>query len=137
MEESLSEYYYKQLENSSNKVPILIGFYKALFDIENVDSSAYKYFARLQHIYGYRLVYFALLDCADMQDTLDHERVGRLISYFCKKRLMEKINPIDTVSLEALAKKNLKELTRKRNLKIPQVDFEEKNEVHPHEYGDS
>ena len=121
MEESLSEYYYRQLKESKDTIPTMVNFYKSLFEIVDVDSSIYQTFGRLINIYGKELIFFSLLDCADVKDLEDPSNIRNLISYFAKKRLEERYIFDKAIDLTDFSKKNMRKMGRKRRLKIPKV----------------
>lgn len=125
MEEPIAEYYLEQLNKDTNPVKVLVNFYSSLFDIED-RTNLYKSFARLYKIYGAETLYFALLDCADMEN-INFKSITRLISYFAKKRLNNKFQFQNEISLEKLARDNLEQMSRKRRIKLPDP-FEEEDE---------
>jgi hypothetical protein len=125
MEKPVAEFYLEQLKKDTNPVKVLVNFYSTLFDITD-KTNLYRSFARLYKIYGAELLYFALLDCADL-DNINFNSITRLISYFCKKRLNERFNFQTEISLEKLAEENIKKMSKKRRIKIPEP-FEDENE---------
>lgn len=122
MEQSIAEYYIEKLNESTNPVEVLVGLYKTLFNIDNVDSSFYRVIARLYNIYGKEILFFSLLDCADIEE-INFTSIARLISFFAKKRLESKYNIRTEANLQPLVEKVIK-LRKKRRIKIPQP-FEE------------
>lgn len=123
MEESLSEIYLDKLNKSENPIKVLVEFYKAIFELDNIDSNLYKIFARLYKIYGKEILFFSILDCSDIEE-INFSSITRLISYFAKKRLQAKYDYSSMNYLDPLASKVLSELSKKRRIKIPQP-FEE------------
>jgi hypothetical protein len=118
MDESIAKYYFDELQKASNPVQTLVNFYMALFET-SVSTNTYKIFGRLVKIYGWKIIYFSLLDCS-MVDSLDLTSIHRLIHYFAKKYIAadNKNLPDD---LNDLAEKNMKTLTKERRLKIPDI----------------
>lgn len=123
METPVAEFYLEQLKKDTNPVKVLVNFYSALFDIDD-KKSLYRSFARLYKIYGAEILYFALLDCADLEE-INFNTVTRLISYFAKKRLKEKFSFQTQISLEKLAEDNIKQMNKKRRVRIPEPFGEE------------
>lgn len=123
-EESLTEIYIDKLENSNNKIPIMIEFLRALFELEKVDPNLYKLIGRMINIYGYKIVFFSILDCVDVENV-NIEGIQRLIGYFAKKRLSDKMSDLPVENLSSLAAKNLKELERIKRVKLPIIEWEE------------
>jgi hypothetical protein len=118
MEDSLAETYYEKLRDATNSTQVMVAFYRELFDAPITDDT-YKVFARLIKIYGKRLIYFALLDCTDMP-TLDLTTTPTgLLSYFAKKRLVEKSRFNELPSLDNLVKEFDARQEKKKPLKIP------------------
>jgi len=121
--ESLAETYYERLKGSTNPTPILVNFYKDLFILNTVGSNVYAQFARLVRIYGKWLIYFALLDCADM-DNIDLTKTPiNLITYFAKKRLGDSINTNQLPNLTSMATSTEKKLNKGTKVKIPENPF--------------
>lgn len=125
MDESIAEFYYEQLKSTTNPVGTLVAMYKSLFNIEKVDTPVYASFAKLCRIYGRELIYFSLLDCADMDNINFETGIGRLISYFAKKRLENTVNFNVSVDLTSLVKEFEKNEGKKRKIKISIDPFEE------------
>ncbi len=118
MDESIAKYYFDELQKTSNPALTLVKFYTALFET-SVSVDTYKIFGRLNKIYGWKIIYFSLLDCA-MVESLDLGSIHRLIHYFAKKYVAA--DKTDSANdLTDLAEKNLKTLTRERKLKIPNI----------------
>jgi len=92
--ESLSKLYYDKLISTENKIPVLVNFLKDILEIRELPENIYRIFAKLYRIYGAELVYFAILDCSDM-DGINIEGIDRLISYFSKKRLGETLKHLE------------------------------------------
>jgi|MudIll2142460700_1097286.scaffolds.fasta_scaffold00002_116 hypothetical protein len=125
VEEPLAEFYYNQLRETTNPVGTLVAFYRSLFDVDKADESTYKMFARLYKIYGKELIYFALLDCADMENINFDSSIARLISYFAKKRLGDSTNFNLPVDLTFLVKQFEKNTEKVRKVKINLNPFED------------
>jgi hypothetical protein len=125
MEDSLAEFYYEQLKSTTNPVGTLVAFYKSLFNVDKADESTYKTFARLYRIYGKQLLYFALLDCSDMENIDLSIGMSGLLSYFAKKRL-ESTRSFDVaVNLSDLVKEFEKDGEKRKKIKININPFEE------------
>lgn len=120
---SLAEDYYERLDGSTNPTPILVSFYRDLFELNNLSSNIYAQFGRLVRIYGKELVYFALLDCADVPNIDLTTTPVSLISYFAKKRLGDSINTNQLPNLASLVKNTEEKLSKRRRVKIPENPF--------------
>lgn len=121
--EPLAQTYYELLRGSTNPTPILVNFYKELFSLNSVGSNVYAQFARLVRIYGRELIYFALLDCADIPEVDLTKTPVSLITYFAKKRLGDTVSMNQLPDLTSLAKSTEKKLSSTRKVKIPKNPF--------------
>jgi hypothetical protein len=132
-ETSLSEFYFEELNKSTNSVQVLVRFYKALFELEEVNKNIYQSFSRLVRIYGAKNVYFSLLDCSGMENLDLSDNLVRLISYFCKKRLEDRDTSIPINNLDKRVNEVMKEFDKKKRIKIPEPFEEEdwENVGHP------
>lgn len=126
MEESLTDFYLEELRKSNNKVQTLVSFYKAIFDITEVDKNIYIKFSRLYKIYGYKNIFMALLDCTAM-DNIEFSGIDRLISFFIKKRLENKFETYSENDLTSMIKDLKEKMNKKRKLKFKDP-FEDTNE---------
>ena len=109
-EKGLADVYYQKLVNENNKGLTMARFFGEIFDI-SYNTNHIKTFNRLIKLYGYRIVYFALLDSAgtELKDT---EKIYGLISYFCKQRL-ESSNQVNRV---------IEKIKEYKKIKIPEVE---------------
>lgn len=117
MDESLAEKYLESIRKTNNGVVILVNFYRELFSIDEVDAEIYKVFARLTKIYGGENIFYALLDCTDVEN-LDTSSIHRLIAFFAKKRLAAKYTEPNIQSLDAELKTRATKLNKVKNYDV-------------------
>jgi len=120
MEENLVEQYYDRLEQSKVASHALVPFYVSLFslDMDLLDNQKlHVQFNKLVKMYGKLNVFLSLLDMADMEN-INHDNIYRLVSYLCKRRLMDKLkgNPNKVEDLSDLIERLESKRTRRTNL---------------------
>jgi hypothetical protein len=125
-EKSLAEVYIEKLESSTNKTQVMVEFYRILFQLDKIEQSTYKIMGRLISIYGYKVIFLSILDCIEVEN-INFDGVYRLIAYFAKKRVSEKLVENHIEDLTPMIAKNLKDLERVRKVKIPKIDWDEKD----------
>lgn len=87
MEESVAEFYYKQLMNAKNSIPILVNFASRVLDISD-KTKLYPVIGKVLRVFGAHHTYMAILDCA-MMESFDNSNPYGIIMYFAKKRFDE------------------------------------------------
>lgn len=110
--ENSSEYYYEQLNTSTNIGLTLSKFYCETFDVR-ITKSIIINMNRLIKMFGRFTVYFAIIEMFGMADrVVDRDNPAPLLIYFCKKRTEEKYDITMNSSYEDLTKK-IKEIEKK------------------------
>jgi len=120
---ALADVYYEQLTSSDNKIKVLVNFYRAVFSPKNSDQSIYQTFGRLVKLYGAELIFFALLDCYDVEN-INLDSVSRLISYFAKKRLESRLNFELPKDLGKMSADNVAKFNKPKRATIPEIKWE-------------
>jgi len=89
--ENLAEYYYDQLQTTTNVGLTMAKFYSGIFGTE-ISRSIIITMNRLIKMFGRFTVYFAILDMFGMEDRVDNkDNPLPLLTYFCKKRKKKSI----------------------------------------------
>ena len=110
--ENQAEYYYDQLQTTTNVGLTMAKFYSGIFGTE-ISRSIIITMNRLIKMFGRFAVYFAILDMFGMEDRVDNkDNPLPLLTYFCKKRTEEKYNISLSGSYEDLTK-TIKEIEKK------------------------
>ena len=110
--ENQAEYYYDQLQTTTNVGLTMAKFYSGIFGTE-ISRSIIITMNRLIKMFGRFTVYFAILDMFGMEDRIDNkDNPLPLLTYFCKKRTEEKYNISLNGSYEDLTK-TIKDIEKK------------------------
>jgi hypothetical protein len=88
--ENAAEFFYEQLSTTTNPALVLSRFYGEVFDRQYGRSEVIM-FNRLLKLYSKFTIYFSILDMTSMDNINFESGTFGLLSYFCKKRLEQKI----------------------------------------------
>ena len=87
-----------------NQISILVSFMQSLFNEIKIDGSVYGRVGKLVKVYGSKLVYYAILDCATLED-IEINKLLNYINYNCKRRFENKNSNVPFNDLTAMARK--------------------------------
>lgn len=107
--ENLFELYFEQLHTTKTPGKVLAEFYCSLFNLAFSPQKIIT-FNKLLKLYSRDVIFFAISDCADI-DNLDHENIHRLLSYFCKKRMESRYKLNGSIVIDLT--ETIKELNKK------------------------
>ena len=120
MDDGLAAKYADLLENDHSRAGThLARMFGELTDT-NIDGKLMGIFSKLVKIYGARLIYFSVLDVADMDNVRPGNPAG-LLSYFAKKRL-EKMKAYPQETLEDFINKQRKDLGKNKKVFMRNLD---------------
>ncbi len=117
MDENLSEQFLDELNTTTNPSVVLTRFYCQLYALTGFKEYI-KVFGKLVRAYSRKNIFLAILDTYDMDDFRP-ESPYALLTYFLKKRIESKVNPIKRIDVKQLefqyntARKDLKDLILK------------------------
>lgn len=121
MTENLIELYYEKLYKDNNPGLVLTKFYCELFTLAFSPQKIIT-FNKLLKLYSRSTVFFSIVDCYDVKD-ITHDKIYGLLSYFCKKRMENKLNgvselPFDLTNSVKEINRKIDKLTEGKELKI-------------------
>ncbi len=103
-DQPLAELYYEKLQNTDRPINVLVNFITSLFKNLTIDGKVYGRMGKLVNVYGSKMVYYSILDCATLEDV-DVNKLLNYINYNCKRRFENKNNNAPFNDLTAMAKK--------------------------------
>lgn len=87
--------------------------YSEIFNLP-INSDLFRIFGKLCNIYGYKTVFYSILDATGLE-TLEPAKPYGIISYFCKKRLEGTISdPI--LDLTGYIEKQRRDLSKRKKI---------------------
>jgi len=100
MDENISDQFLNEINTTSNPAVVLTSLYCKLYDLTNF-ATYIKIFGKLVKVYSRKNIFFAILDTYDV-DNFRPENPYALLTYFLKKRLEDKVNPINRIDIKQL-----------------------------------
>ena len=121
MEEPIANFYFEKLNSTTKPVPVLVQFMRSVFELGDDSKKLYPQVGRAVKLYGSRLVFYSILDASD-SDVVSSDHAYKLIRYILRRKFADQYDSTPSTDLMGLAEKQLKELTKKRKLTIPELD---------------
>ena len=121
MEEPIANFYFEKLNSTTKPVPVLVQFMRSVFELGDDSKKLYPQVGRAVKLYGSRLVFYSILDASD-SDVVSSDHAYKLIRYILRRKFADQYDSTPSTDLMGLAEKQLKELTKKRRLTIPELD---------------
>jgi hypothetical protein len=106
----IADMYFDMIKDSlsiKSQISILMSFIQSLFKSIKIDGGTYGRVGKLIKVYGSKLVYYSILDCATLEDV-DINKLLNYINYNCKRRFESKSNNTPFNDLTEMAR-NIRE----------------------------